>query len=132
MIVQEKIALDFAELTMVKDGVICVDFLSEDALNVEKGIQMVGAIQKLSNNEPCIVIYNVGDKYIFTTEALRFMGSQLNTNEHRYLARAIVSTNPATRIAGNNFIKLYKPLVATKLFSELEAALVWANEIGAS
>ena len=132
MIVQEKITLDFAELTLVKDHVVLVDYTGEEPLNVDKGIQIVESIRSISTNQPVIVIHNVGDKYIFSSEALRFMGSQLNKEEHCYLARAIVTSNSAARIAGNNFIKFHKPLVPTKLFSELEAALTWADEIAAS
>jgi hypothetical protein len=128
MVVLEKITLSFAEFTLVKDKIVQVDYLNEEALNVEKGIQLVETIQKLSNNTPSVVIHNVGDKYIFSTDSLRFMGSQLDTENHKYIARALVATNPAARIACNNFIKLYKPIVPTKLFSELDAALTWAEE----
>jgi len=129
MVVQEKIILSFAAITLVKDKIICVDYLNEEALNVERGIQVVETMQKLSNNEPCAVVHNVGNKYIFTTDALRFMGSQLDAQNHKYLARAIVTTNAASRIASNNFIKLYKPVVPTKLFSEVEPALAWLDDI---
>ena len=129
MVVQEKIVLLFAEITLVRDRVVCVDYLNEESLNVDKGIQIVKSIHTLNNNEPCAVIYNVGSKYIFTTDALRFMSSQLDTQNHKFLARAIVTTNAASRIAGNNFIKFYKPLVPTKLFLELEPALIWLDEI---
>ena len=128
MVVLEKITLSFAEFTLVKDKLVQVDYLNEEPINVERGIQLVETIQKLSNNNPCVVIHNVGDKYIFTTDSLRFMGSQLDTETHKYIARALVSTNPAARIACNNFIKLYKPLVPTKLFSELNAALAWTEQ----
>ena len=129
MPVQEKTRLSFADVSLVKDDIICIDFLDEEPLNVEKGIQIVEIIKKIGNNRPCVVIYNVGDKYIFSSNALRFMGSQFNAEEHGYLARAIVSTNSAARITSNNFIKFYKPLVPTKLFSDVDAALTWAEEI---
>jgi hypothetical protein len=129
MFVQEKIILSFAEITLIKDRIICVDYLSEEPLNVDKGIEMVETIHKLNNYEPCAVIHNVGDRYIFTSDALRFMGSQLTTEDHKYLARALVTTNAAARIASNNFIKLYKPLVPTKLFTEVEKAITWVGEI---
>ncbi len=132
MVIQQKIVLSFAEITLVKDKIVCVDYLNEEPVNVEKGIKLFETIQKLSNQEPCAIIHNVGDKYIFTTDALRFMASQLDKENHKYLARAIVATNAATRIAGNNFIKLYKPLIPTKLFLEFEPSVAWLDEILAS
>ena len=126
MVVLEKISTSFVNISLVKDNIVLVDYIGEEPLNVDKGIQIVESIRKISNYQPVIVIHNVGDKYIFSSEALRFMGSQLNKEEHHYLARAIVTTNSAGRIAANNFIKFHKPLVPTKLFSEVDAALVWA------
>lgn len=129
MIVQEKITFDFAEISLVKGKIVLVDYLTEDPLNVDRGIKMLETIKKLTNNEPCAIIHNVADKYIFTTDALRFMGSQLTKDAHSYLARAIVCTNPAGRIAANNFIKFYKPLLPTKLFTDTAAALAWIEGV---
>jgi len=129
MLVLEKIVLSFAEFSLLKDNVVLIDYLNEEPLNVEKGIQIVGTINKLTNNQPSAAIHNVGDKYIFSTDALRFMGSQLNSADHHYCARAIVATNSAARISATNFINLYKPLIPTRLFNEVEEAYVWIEAI---
>jgi len=129
MLVLEKIALSFAEFSLFKDNVVLVDYLNEEPLNVERGIQIVRTINKLTNNQPSAAIHNIGDKYIFTTDALRFMGSQLNAADHNYCARAIVSTNSAARISATNFINLYKPLIPTRLFSEVDEAYAWIETI---
>lgn len=128
MLVLEKIALSFAEFSLLKDNLVLVDYVSEDPLNVERGIQLVETIQKIAGGTPCAVIHNVGDKYIFTTDALRFMSSQLNTDTHGIVVRAIVATNPATRIAATNFINLYKPLISTRLFSDIDDAHAWVEQ----
>lgn len=125
----EKITLSFAEFSLLKDNVVQIDYTNENPINVERGIELVQAINKLTHNQPSAAIHNVGDKYIFTTDALRFMGSQLSTDKHHYIARAIVATNPAARISINNFINLYKPLIPTKLFSDLEEAYAWLDEL---
>jgi hypothetical protein len=129
MLVLEKITLSFAEFSLLKDNVVLIDYLNEEPLNVEKGIQLVESINKLTCNKPSAAIHNIGDKYIFTTDALRFMGSQLSTNSHNYSARALVVTNSAGRISSNNFINLYKPLIPTQLFSEVNEALTWVESI---
>jgi len=129
MLVLDKITLSFAEFSLLKDNIVLIDYLNEEPLNVEKGIQLVETINKLSNNKPSAAIHNVGDKYIFTTGALRFMGSQLSSANHNYTARAIVATNPAARIATTNFINLYKPLIPTKLFNDVEEAFQWIEDL---
>jgi hypothetical protein len=129
MLVLDKITLSFAEFSLLKDNVVLIDYLNETPLNVEKGIQLVETINKLAHNHPAAAIHNVGDKYIFTTDAMRFMGSQLNTNDHHYVARAIVARNPAARISINNFVNLHKPLIPTKLFSEVDEAYAWVESV---
>lgn len=129
MLVLEKIGLTFAEFSLLRNNVVLVDFQSEEPLNVEKGIQLLETIQKIAGGTPSAVIYNVGDKYIFTTDALRFMGSQLTPATHHIHARAIVATNAAARIAANHFINHYKPLIPTRLFTDVESAYTWVEEI---
>lgn len=128
MLVLDKVALKFAEFSLLKDNVVLVEYLSEELLNVEKGIQAVKTIQRLAGGHPAAAIHNAGDKYILTTDALRFMGSQLSTESHGYIARAIVATNPASRIAANHFINMYKPLIPTRLFSDVDEAYAWVEE----
>lgn len=125
MLVLDKITLSFAEFSLLKDNVVLIDYLNEEPINVDKGIQLVETINKLTNSRPSAAIHNVGDKYIFSTDALRFMGSQLSAESHHYVARALVARNPAARIACNNFINLYKPLIPTCLFSEVDEAISW-------
>lgn len=129
MVVQDKITLDFAEFSLLNDRIVVVDYLNEEPMNVDRGIQLVESINKLTNDRPAAVIHNVGDKYIFTTDALRFMGSQLSTEQHHYLARAIVSNNSAARIASTNFLNLYKPLIPTRLFNNMDEALSWVEGV---
>lgn len=132
MLVLDKITLSFAEFSLLKDNVVLINYLNETPLNVERGIQLVETINKLTHNQPAAAIHNVGDKYIFSTDAMRFMGSQLTGTDHHYVARAIVATNPAARISVNNFINLHKPLIPTKLFNEVDEAYVWVESVLAS
>lgn len=129
MLVLEKITLSFAELSLLKDNVVIVDYITEEPLNVDKGIQMVESINRITNNRPAAAIHNVGDKYLFSSDNLKFMGSQLSPEKHNYLARAIVTTNPAARIETTNFINLYKPIIPTKLFTTVEAAYQWIEGV---
>jgi hypothetical protein len=53
------------------------------------------------------------------------MISQRSPEKDSLLARAIVTTNMASRIEAQNFINAYKPLTPTKLFSTIEEAITW-------
>lgn len=128
MLVLEKITLSFGEFSLLKDNIVLIDYNGQEGLNVERGIQMVESINKLTNNRPAAAIHNLGEHYVFSTDNLKFMGSQLSPERHHYVARAIVTTNPAGRIETTNFINLYKPLIPTKLFATVEAAYQWIEE----
>ena len=128
MVVEDRIALSFAELTLVKEGIVQIDYFGEERINVHKGIEMYRAVQKLTNNVPCFLVHNFGDSYVFLSEAMRFMSSQLTKETHNILGRAYVTTNAASRIAVNNLIKFYKPVTASKLFSEIEPAMLWVED----
>lgn len=132
MVVEDKIALSFAELTLIREGLVLIDYYGEERINVSRGIEMHNAIIKLTNNNPYFLIHNFGDNYVHLTEAMRFMTSQLNSETHKILGRAYVGTNAATRLAINNLIKLYKPLVPAKLFSQNEPAVQWSEDFIAS
>ncbi|MGZ3863053.1 MAG: DUF7793 family protein [Bacteroidia bacterium] len=128
MVIADKVALSFAELTLLKESLVLIDYFGEVRVNVNKGIEMHNAIIKLTNNNPYFVIHNFGDNYVFLSEAMRFMTSQLNSETHKILGRAYVGTNAASRLAINNLIKLYKPLVPAKLFSEIEPSVQWSED----
>jgi hypothetical protein len=53
------------------------------------------------------------------------MISQRSHEKDNLLARAIVTTNMASRIEAQNFINAYKPLTPTKMFSTIEEAIAW-------
>lgn len=127
MVVEDKIALSFAELTLVKEGLVLIDYYGEERINVNRGIEMHNAIMKLTNSTPYFLIHNFGDNYVYLSEAMRFMTSQLSSETHKILGRAYVGTNAASRLAINNLIKLYKPIVPAKLFTEIEPSVQWAE-----
>ncbi|MGZ3903926.1 MAG: DUF7793 family protein [Bacteroidia bacterium] len=128
MVVEDKIALSFAELTLIKEGLVLIDYYGEVRVNVNKGIEMHNAVIKLTNNNPYFLIHNFGDNYVFLSESMRFMTSQLNSETHKILGRAYVGTNAASRLAINNLIKLYKPLVPAKLLSDINSAVQWSED----
>lgn len=127
--VQETIMMPFAEITIYKDRVAHVLYKDEAALNVSKAIDTYDKIRLATDGMPFVIVHDFSNKYIFSTDALRFMESQMNFETHQLLGRAFVSTNPASRISANNFIRLFKPVMPVKLFSSPQDALKWAEDL---
>jgi len=121
----QKIDLSFVSISLIKPNIICIDSLIEETITVEKGIQILEAVKTLSGNEPYATILNISDLYIPSKEFFKFIVSQRSAEKDNIIARAIVTTNPAARLDGQNFINFFKPLTTTKLFTTLDAAIAW-------
>jgi len=120
-----KIDLGFVSLSLVKSNIVCIDCLVEEIVNVEKGIQIIEGIKQLVGDLPHATIINSSDLYAPSKEFFKFIISQRTAEKDHIIARAIVTTNPASRIESQNFINFYKPLTPTKLFSTIEDAIAW-------
>ena len=123
--ITQKIDLGFVALSLIKPRIICVDSLIEETITVEKGIQILEAVKILSGNEPYATIINVSDLYTPSKEFFKFIVSQRTAEKDNVMARAIVTTNPASRLDAQNFINFFKPLTPTKLFSTIDEAIAW-------
>jgi hypothetical protein len=126
--ISQKIELGFVSLYLVKPTIVCVECLLEDIIDVEKGIQILEAFKTLVNTErPHGSIINTSNLYAPSKEFFKFIVSQRSPAKDNIVARALVTTNPASRIESQNFINFFKPLTPTKLFSNMEDAIAWVE-----
>ncbi len=122
---KEEIDLSFASIRLIKPAIICVTYLTEDVIDGGKGVQILASITSLAGNKPFVTIINRSNLYTPCTEHFKFMISQRSPEKDNLLARAIVTTNMASRIEAQNFVNFFKPLTPTKLFSTVEEAISW-------
>jgi len=123
--ISQKIDLGFVCVSLIKPSIICVDSVIEETINVEKGIQILDAVKALSGNGPYATIINASKLYTPSKEFFKFIVSQRSPEKDNIVARAIVTTNPASRLDAQNFINFFKPLTPTKLFLTIEEAVAW-------
>jgi len=124
---KERIDLSFASIYLIKPSMICVTYHTEDVIDGGKGEQIIEGITSLAGGKPFATIINRSKLYTPCTEHFKFMISQRSPEKDNLLARAIVTTNMASRIEAQNFINFFKPLTPTKLFPTLEEAVVWVE-----
>jgi hypothetical protein len=122
---KEEIDIGFASIRLIKPAIICVTYLTEDVIDSEKGVQILNAITSLAGSKVFCTIINRSNLYTPCTEHFKFMISQRSPEKDNLLARAIVTTNMASRIEAQNFVNFFKPLTPTKLFPTLEEAITW-------
>jgi len=121
----QKIDLGFVSIELIKPQIVCVSILVEDIISVEKGIKLLEGIKTLVGNTPHATIINSSDLYTPSKEFFKFIVSQRTAAKDNIIARAIVTTNMASRIDSQNFIGFFKPLTPTKIFSTIEEAVTW-------
>jgi len=120
-----KIDLGFASIYLIKPHIVCSDYKTEEIINVEKGIKILEGIRSLTGNMSFALIVNISNLYTPFKEHFKFMVSQRSPEKDNLMARAIVTTNMASRIEMQNFINSFKPLTPTKLFPTVEEAISW-------
>jgi hypothetical protein len=120
-----RVDLGFVSIHLIKTNIVCVDCLLEEAVSVDRGIKIIETIRSLVGNQPHAIIVNISTLYTPSREFFKFILSQRSPEKDKLMARAIVTTNPASRLDGKNFINFFKPLTPTKLFSTVEEAVSW-------
>jgi len=122
---KEEIDLGFVSLYLIKPHIICSDYKTEDIINVEMGIKILDGTKSLTGDMQFALIVNLSNLYTPFKEHFKFMVSQRSPEKDNLMARAIVTTNMASRIEMQNFINSFKPLTPTKLFPTVEEAISW-------
>ncbi|HKC67151.1 MAG TPA: hypothetical protein VKG26_02895 [Bacteroidia bacterium] len=120
-----RVDLGFVSIHLVKANIVCVDCILEESISVERGIKIIETIRSLVGNEPHGIIINAATLYTPSKEFFKFILSQRSPEKDKLMARAIVTTNPAARLDGKNFINFFKPITPTKLFSTIDEAVKW-------
>lgn len=122
-----RVDLGFVSIHLIKANIVCVDCVLEEAVSLDRGIKIIETIRALVGNEPHAIIVNIGSLYTPSKEFFKFILSQRSPEKDRLMARALVTTNPASRLDGKNFINFFKPLTPTKLCSTIEEAVDWVE-----
>lgn len=121
----QKIDLGFVSIELIKPHIVGINVLVEDIISVENGIKILQGIKDLVGDTRYATIINSSNMYAPSKEFYKFIISQRTAEKDNILARAIVTTNMASRIDSQNFIGFFKPLTPTKIFSTIEEAIAW-------
>jgi hypothetical protein len=110
--------------TWLGDDRICYTAVKPDAvIELEDALENTAAIKKISGDSVYPILVNLKTIRSITKEARNHFSMRNRTPGVTAIAFLIKS--PSSRIIGNFFIGLNKPVVPTKLFTDKEAAIVW-------
>jgi hypothetical protein len=121
----KKVNLGFVSIHLIKSNIVCFDFLTNEEINVEKGVQIIETAKTLIGDITHASIINAPNIYTPSDEFFKFILSQRSATKDNVITRGIVTKNLAQVIEAQNFINSFKPLTPTKLFKSMEDALAW-------
>ncbi len=119
------IDLGFVTIELIRPNIACVNVQNDEIVSVEKGIKILDTYKPMIGDIKHATLVNLAGFYPPIKEFYKFILSQRSTEKDNLVARAVVSTNMATRIEWQNFINSFKPLTPTKLFSTIDEAISW-------
>lgn len=113
---------DFFEI-WYENGIVFEIFKKNSILDLELSKQVVQERLKVSNGIDAPIFIDLRNVFSTDTKARKYMASK---EAVEYLtAGAFLIDNELMKLAGNIFIKIDKPLVPVKLFTDRDKALLW-------
>ena len=120
--VVEIIEFSHTKISLRKDGIMQLD-IAKDVVYTVKDLREIGeAIQKMSNGARFPLLQIAGQYASIEVEARKFVAK----DQTKYAtASAIVNTSFAQNLIAKFYIKINRPLVPTRIFSNREDAEKW-------
>ncbi|MBA2613995.1 MAG: hypothetical protein H0U95_18675 [Bacteroidetes bacterium] len=123
----KKITTQKCEVTFLEEGIVenyIKPGIVVEAVDLE---ELKKISSELAGNKPYVIIVTSGELASFSKEARELSASKsFITNA---VAKAIVVDSIAKKIIGNFYLRVNKPYLPTKLFSDRAEALTWLRSI---
>lgn len=128
MLVSESIQLPKTRHLLIGPGIIMIEGVEGEHIELSDAIEMREANLKLSEGKPfCLLMNGISSFHTYSSEAKELFASE----EYCKLRRGVAFTSnslPVTLMA-KFFINLNKPKSSSKVFSTREEALTWLKTI---
>lgn len=119
----KKITTEKFEVTLLEDGIV-EDHIKPGAI---MEVDDIVAIKKhnyaQAGNKPYVILVTAGELTTFSKEARELAASKEFIDAA--LAKALLINSTAHRIIGNFYLKVNKPYLQTRIFSDRSKALIW-------
>jgi hypothetical protein len=113
---------DFFEVWQ-EEGIIYTVFKKNTVLNLEVSHSAVAERMKVSNGKTSPIFIDLRNVYSTDTKARKYMASKEAVEF--IAAGAFLIDNEIMKLAGNIFIRIDKPFVPARLFTDKDKAIQW-------
>jgi hypothetical protein len=124
--VNQSIQLKKIRITQLEEGIVENYFLGGEYIEVEDFRELRRENLRLMNGKPYVVLVSADELTSFTKEAREFVASKEFAGIT--IAKALLIAGLGQRIIGNFYMKVNKPHIKTKLFSDREKAVDWLRQ----
>lgn len=108
------------------DNILHTDCFPGSVMTLEDGLESTRISAAMVNNEPRPLLCDLTNVIRMTHECRqRFAGPE---HAKTFSKAALVVTSPLSKLIGNFFLGLNKPIKPTRLFTNKEEALKWLRE----
>ena len=111
----------------IKDGILYVTYKKHAIINLEGAKEVVRARSQYADNKPYPFLV-IDDGVKTMDKAARDYFSDPNTGLKGVLAGALVLNSVYSEFLGNFYLKITKPIIPTKIFSDKEKAIKWLQQ----
>ncbi len=119
----KKIITSKFEVTLLEDSII-ENYIKAGIVVESEDLEELKKISsELAGHKPYVILVSTGELASFSREARELSASKTFITNAR--AKAIVVDSIAKKIIGNFYLKVNKPYLQTKLFSDKAEALSW-------
>ena len=106
-----------------EDGIFCTDCLPDTVMTIEKGLFSTKKTSEMQDGVPYPLLCDLTNVVKMTKECRdHFAGVE---HGETFTRAALVVSNPISRIIGNFFMGLNKPVKPTRLFTDKTKAIEW-------
>ncbi len=120
---QKKIITEKFEVTLLENGIVEDHIKPGVVMEVEDVTSLKKHNYTEAGNKPYAILVTAGDLITFSKEARELAASKEFIDAA--LAKALLINSTAHRIIGNFYLKVNKPYLQTKIFSDRTKALNW-------
>ncbi|NMM48257.1 DUF7793 family protein [Marinigracilibium pacificum] len=117
---------DKIKFTLRSDGIFETDCQPNTEMALQDGLESTRITSEILNNEPYPLLCNLTNVVRMTKECRKHFSGE--SHAKTYTKCALIVTNPISKLIGNFFLGLNKPLKPTKLFTNREEAIFWLKK----
>lgn len=111
----------------IEPGILENNILAGKHIDVEDIQNIREANLKLSGGKQYVVLVSTGGLSTISKEAMQLISAKDYSD--KAIAKALLIENLGHRLVGNFYLKVIKPAMKTKIFTDREKALEWLREV---